>query len=73
MKTVESLRDIDGLWISEHSEVVDINANLDQWFESYFMVTPKDGGRSGEYELYGCDTNIPWNTSGIKGPFIYPK
>jgi hypothetical protein len=73
MKTVADLNSINGQWISDYHEVCDINQELNQWFESYFMVEPEDGGRSGSYQLYGCNTNIPYLVSGIKGPFVYPR
>jgi hypothetical protein len=71
--TVNDLQTIKGQWIQDSQEVKNVNEDLGEWFDSYFLVEPEDFGNSGQYQVYGCQTNIPYLDSRVKGPFNFPR
>ena len=73
MNTVADLQLVNGLWIQDSQEVEAINRELGVEFPSYFMVDPEDGGRSGQFKVYGCWSWLPLLTSTVEGPFNYPQ
>ena len=73
MNTVADLQSVNGLWIQDSQEVEAINRELGLEFPSYFMPETEDGGRSGQFQVYGCWSWIPVLTAYIEGPFNYPQ